>query len=198
MRTSEMFDEILELTVLYPRTLLLLLFGQSAHFNKTEKPDRCPPGAFALLTFAGIYLVIQSVPNLTKLFPIPGWISREFALALAFAAVGIIVNIQSTAINKCINGIQDTERFLRTMLVYPYCSMLFVYITIMISKSDSLILMLIPPIIYIWFLYTVLHGAMNLSHKRALASALVAFVSLIIFSAILSLLSFFALYYALT
>ncbi|MBN8511065.1 MAG: hypothetical protein J0L57_20945 [Burkholderiales bacterium] len=179
MKTAELFDELLALTVSYPKTIVLLLLGRSGHFAGPASAGRCPPGAFVLLTFATIYVLGHLTPQGEAAVKLPDWLKTELALATAFAGVAVLVNVQSLILRKVVPDLRSPGALQVEAFVYPYCITLLTTAAMFFTLPMHWIPMYGLPIhgLYIWTLYTVLRGSTSLARGRACLVALLAYGS---------------------
>jgi hypothetical protein len=185
MKAAELFDELLDLSVSYPRTLACLFLGRSAHFHQAAE-NRCPPGAFAVITFALLYLAAHTVPAAQgrDLIPLPEWLKPDLALAFLFAAIGVLVNTQLTLLRRAFTDFRPVSK--DAVLAYPYCATLLLFAAV--RYQSQIWIVLLVHAFYVWSLFTVLRAMGVVSLPRALLGALVAYAGFLALAAITSLL----------
>lgn len=175
MKAAELFDEILKISVSYPRTLMLLILGRATHFAESSGSSRCPAGAFVFLTFTAIYVIVHAFPP-GIVFKLPEWMTKELGLALVFAVVGVLVNIQAYFLRLFMVEFRSPAVFEIERLAYPYSVAVFVTTIIFLTPflQRMLYTAALPQVLYAWMVLTVIRGTGLLSCARAILAATIS------------------------
>lgn len=196
MKIAELFDELLELSVAYPRTLVLLLFAPQRLFAEATKFSRCSPGAFVAITFIGMYFLTHVIDSpLAKETKLPDWLKPEYALALVFAGVAVLSNIQAAALSKFFPELRPWTTKKTGVLSYAY-SVCIVSYGAFVLIHDNWRFAYAPGfsnLLYLWLLYAISRFSYKLPLLRAVFAAVVAYFCFAFLAIAIALPKFFQL-----
>ena len=118
---------------------------------------------------------------------LPDWLKPEHALVLVFVVVSVITNIKAAALSRFFPELRPWTMERTAVLSYSYsvCILFFGGIVIVGGSSQLAYAGAIAHLLYLWLLCAICHFSYNLSCRRAVVAAIIAYVSFMAVSLLL-------------